>query len=263
MTTKKNNSKLKDFAKEMASSSIPVSYGTSGSFAKFTEIRGKIEHLIQNNTIDYNDFDKCISQINPIGDRNEFLYTIASIGLKTMIDDCIVSSNVEALRNFPKTSIENSILNYRKQGLEILQLDDNTVKITQKKIINGYILNRKELVDRAKEIFPNSKILPVRYSLDVAEINPVWIQEKMKEFGLTANDLVSQIALDKSSLSLFFSGERKMNKSVKALFFYYFLTFELNRDFREYINSQVNDNEEHSLIKYSISNCDLDEQALK
>jgi len=55
----------------------------------------------------------------------------------------------------------------------------------------------------------------------------------MKNIGLNANDLVSQIALDKSSLSLFLSGERKMNKSVKALFYYYFLTYELNKDFRE------------------------------
>ncbi|KPE49779.1 hypothetical protein AOB46_18650 [Chryseobacterium indologenes] len=78
---------------------------------------------------------------------------------------------------------------------------------------------------------------PVRYSLNVSEISIDWIQDKMKEFGLNTNDLVSQLALDKSSISLFFSRERKMNKSVKALFFYYFLTYELNRDFRDFLNA--------------------------
>ncbi|AZA93059.1 Uncharacterised protein [Chryseobacterium nakagawai] len=125
-----------------------------------------------------------------------------------------------------------SIQNYKKVGIDIEILNDNTVRIVQSRIINGYILNKKELIERAKEIFPGAKIQPIRYSLDVSLVTPEWIQYKMKEFGLNTNDLVSQVALDKSSLSLFFSGERKLNKSVKALFFYYFLTYELNRDFR-------------------------------
>ncbi|WP_327984392.1 hypothetical protein [Bergeyella porcorum] len=86
----------------------------------------------------------------------------------------------------------------------------------------------------AREVFPEPefKIKPVVFSLNVNTINEVWISEKMKEFGIKVNDLEKQIAIDKSSLSLFLSGKRKMNKSVKALFYYYFLTYELNRDFR-------------------------------
>jgi hypothetical protein len=72
----------------------------------------------------------------------------------------------------------------------------------------------------------------VRYSLDVSVIDVIYIKSKIKEIGLNVNDLAAQTAIDKSSLSLFLSGERKMNKSVKALFFYYFLTYELNKDFR-------------------------------
>lgn len=131
-----------------------------------------------------------------------------------------------------------SIQNYKKIGIDIEVLNENTVKIVQSRIINGYILNKKELIDRAKEVFPGWKIQPVRYSLDVSDISLQWIQDKMKEFGLNTNDLVSQLALDKSTLSLIFSGERKMNKSVKALFFYYFLTYELNRDFRDFENKK-------------------------
>ncbi len=126
-----------------------------------------------------------------------------------------------------------AIRNLKMVGIEIEIIDALNLKIIQRSIYNGYILTKKELVDRAKKIFPEMIIKPIRFSLDVGEIDCDWIKNKMKNIGLNANDLVSQIALDKSSLSLFLSGERKMNKSVKALFYYYFLTYELNKDFRE------------------------------
>lgn len=129
--------------------------------------------------------------------------------------------------------IQKGIANYSKAGIEIKQ-DDDIVIITQKKLINGYILNQKQLHQRARELFPDPKIKikPVVFSLDVNDIDEAWINDKMQEFGIKVSDLEKQIALDKSSLSLFLSGKRKMNKSVKALFYYYFLTYELNRDFR-------------------------------
>ena len=130
-----------------------------------------------------------------------------------------------------------AVRNLKMVGIEICFLDDQHLKITQKELYNGFILTKNELVDRAKKIFPEYTVKPVRFSLDVSSIDLDWIKTKMKEIGVSTNDLVSQLAIDKSSLSLFLSGERKMNKSVKALFYYYFLTYELNRDFRE--NMQV------------------------
>lgn len=125
-----------------------------------------------------------------------------------------------------------SISNYRRMGIDIDLLDDDTVKITQSRLKNGYILNQKELVTRAKEVFPDAKIIPVVFSLDVDSITVDWIENKMEEFGIKRNDLIKQLAIDKSSLSLFLSGNRKMDKSQKAAFYFYFLTYELNRDFR-------------------------------
>ncbi len=55
----------------------------------------------------------------------------------------------------------------------------------------------------------------------------------MKEFGIRRKDLIKQLAIDKSSLSLYLSGKRKMDKSLKAAFFYYFMNYEINRDLRE------------------------------
>lgn len=125
-----------------------------------------------------------------------------------------------------------AVRNLKMVGIEIEFLDDRHLRITQKELYNGFILTKNELVDRAKSIFPDYIVKPVRYSLDVSIIDVPWIESKMKEIGLSTNDLVSQIAIDKSSLSLMLSGERKMNKSVKALFYYYFLTYELNRNLR-------------------------------
>lgn len=89
--------------------------------------------------------------------------------------------------------------------------------------------------ERAREVFPDAKILPVVYSLQVDNISIDWVESKMEEFGIKRNDLIKQLAIDKSSLSEMFSGNRGLTKSMKATFFYYFLTYELNRDLRESI----------------------------
>ena len=77
----------------------------------------------------------------------------------------------------------------------------------------------------------------VVYSLNVDDITIDWIESKMQEFGIKRNDLIKQLAIDRSSLSLILSGKRELSKPMRATFFYYFLTYELNRDFREYINA--------------------------
>ncbi|MDM8174809.1 hypothetical protein QT327_10650 [Olivibacter sp. 47] len=126
-----------------------------------------------------------------------------------------------------------SISNYKRMGIEIEVLDEKTVKITQSRLLNGFILNQKQLVERAKEIFPEHNIVPVVHSIDVDLIDLGWIEGRMKEFGIKRNDLIKQLAIDKSTLSSMFSGDRGLTKSQRAAFFFYFLTYELNRDFRE------------------------------
>lgn len=138
--------------------------------------------------------------------------------------------------------INNSISTYAVAGLnvEVIDFDGLTASIiiSQSSLINGYILNNKELHDRAKEIFSGIdrikfKIIPSVFSLNVDNITIPWIENKMEEFGINRKDLVKQLAIDKSSLSLILSGNRELSKPMRATFFYYFLTYELNRDFRE------------------------------
>ena len=127
---------------------------------------------------------------------------------------------------------------YRSVGIYTEVLESSAegiptkVKITQAHLYNGYILNQKQLVDRAKTLFGDVKVVPVVFSLDISFITTEWLGAKMIEFGVKRSDLIKQLAVDKSSLSLYLNGKVKMNKLVKSAFYYYFLTYELNRDFR-------------------------------
>ncbi len=149
-------------------------------------------------------------------------------------------------------AVIRSFQNYRRAGIRIEIIDGSLedgeikVKITQERLINGYILNQQQLIERVGEIFkdvitPNVfllvHVIPVVYSLDVNEIDISWIESRMDEFGVQRKDLIKQLAIDKSSLSLILSGKRELSKPMRALFFYYFLSYELNRDLRQELSS--------------------------
>ena len=154
----------------------------------------------------------------------------------------IINTNSLPIPEAVLNSINASISSYAASGIEVEVVDFNgctiSIIISQSKLINGYILNNKELHNRAKEIFTGVnalqlKIIPSVFSLNVDDITIGWIEMKMQEFGINRKDLVKQLAIDKSSLSLILSGNRELSKPMRATFFYYFLTYELNRDFRE------------------------------
>lgn len=137
--------------------------------------------------------------------------------------------------------IARSIANYAAAGIDIAitELNGNTITVVieQARLLNGFILNNKQLYDRAKEVFKDSgfkvKVKPSVFSLNVESVNVRWIEGKLQEFGISRNDLIKQLAIDKASLSKILSGTRELSKPVRATFFYYFLTYELNRDLRQ------------------------------
>lgn len=129
-----------------------------------------------------------------------------------------------------------AIQNYRERGFEIKYIKPDKIKITQQNLLNGYLLNQKQLVKKAKDIFPDKKIIPVVYSLDTSNITIEWIKSKMLEFGIKNKDLIKQLAIDKLSLNLYLSGKKKINRTQLAAFYFYFLTYELNRNLREHLN---------------------------
>jgi len=137
--------------------------------------------------------------------------------------------------------MEQSIATYKKYGIHIeAALDVNgalEVKVEQKRVINGYILTNKQLYDRAKEVFTDFKgtrhIKPIVFKFDHSEIDAAWINNRMKKLGINRNDLLNQLQFDKETLSLILNGKRGLTRLMKAAFFYYFLTFELNRELRD------------------------------
>ena len=130
-----------------------------------------------------------------------------------------------------KAAVQRSVSNYARMGIDIEVLEINDcefkVKIAQNRLLNGFIMNQKQLIERAKEIFQptglNIKVIPMVYQLNVVHISALWINQKMEEFDIRRNDIIKQLAIDKSSLCLYLSGERKMNKLVKSAFYFYFL----------------------------------------
>jgi len=134
-----------------------------------------------------------------------------------------------------------SILNYRRYGgIDIEVLADNKVRISQNRLINGIILRQKDLLERARKIFPDKKIkiITVVYRLQLDDINEEWIFAKMDELGIKRNDLLKQMAVDKSYLSLLFSDKSNkwkinLTRAMKTAFFYFFLSCELGRDLLE------------------------------
>tara|TARA_Y100001963_G_scaffold157617_1_gene254318 strand:+ start:191 stop:604 length:414 start_codon:yes stop_codon:yes gene_type:complete len=133
------------------------------------------------------------------------------------------------------TSQRQSISNYKRIGIDIEVLDEGKLKITQTRLINGYLLNQKQLTERAWEVFPNWRVIPIVFSLDVHDINIDWIKNKMETYGIKRKDLIKQLAMDKTYVSRLFSKNIELSNPMKASFYYYFLTYELNRDLRAQI----------------------------
>lgn len=127
--------------------------------------------------------------------------------------------------------------------IDILSLEDNvlTVRVEQVDLKNGWILNQDELSYRAKQIFkemPQYKVhyIPLTFQPKFESITKEWISNKMKEFGLKQTDIVKHFGLDKGTVSSLLKGEaRSLTRFQKSAFYFYFLNFEINKNFREYM----------------------------
>jgi len=145
-----------------------------------------------------------------------------------------------------RSELSRSISLYLASGIviDILEVEnDKSIKvlIQQKELKNGLILNQKQLIERCKKVFEPTglsiKVVPVVYSFNTDVVTVEWIENKMHEYGIKRNDLIGQLALSKSYLSRLFSKDSSpssvsLSKPMKALFFYYFLTYQLNNDLR-------------------------------
>ncbi|GAB2553287.1 hypothetical protein [Amycolatopsis magusensis] len=130
--------------------------------------------------------------------------------------------------------------------VDVLEIDGKTirVRVEQAELKNNFLLNQSQLVSRAGAIFsPLGKryrlyFVPVTYAPDLDSVTSGWIEGRMLELGLKRKDVMKQMGIDKATLSEMFSGRKNLTKFHKAAFYYYLLTYEINRDVREIMNEK-------------------------
>lgn len=146
---------------------------------------------------------------------------------------------------------------YTGISINITEVKDSNVKVSVEQISmrSGWILNRKELVERADDVLKSIKDqFKIKYNVllyksDFSEITKPWIKSKMKKFGLNQSDVCANLGLDKGTLSDILSPKsvRTLTRFQKSTFYFYFTNFELNKNFREYIKELERYNSEKIL----------------
>lgn len=123
----------------------------------------------------------------------------------------------------------------------VLSFENNIIRlrIEQKVLKNGFILNQTQLVARGVTVLAPLEnkykihFVPLTYRPDFKSIDHNWIIIRMNEFNLRAKDISKQLAITKSDFSLILTGKNILTDFQKSAFYYYFLQFDIKRNFRE------------------------------
>ena len=146
----------------------------------------------------------------------------------------LIPTNKDSLKR-----IREMINQYKRFGkIDIRVIDVNPgeiiVKATQESLINDRVLTKKELIERAKELFKGEipddikvHVRPVVYPV-FNDIDRHYISNKMDEFGLKAKYLCRLLGIDKTSISRILNGTQPMTKWHKAAFYYLFQILSIN-----------------------------------
>ncbi len=148
--------------------------------------------------------------------------------------------NIEAETAAAISTSRDKLLAFLGIKVDILEVVGTTlrVRVEQAELKNNWLLNQRELTKRAATVFsPISgkyklHYVALTYAPNFENIEAAWIKNKMAEFGLSRNDVIKQMEIDKSTLSEMLSGNKPLTKFHKAAFYYYILTYEINRDIR-------------------------------
>jgi len=121
--------------------------------------------------------------------------------------------------------------------IEVVSFGDNrlVVRIEQKELVNGKFLNKKELIDRTRDMFKGEipddwKLIvsPVDYNpQDIESISANWITRRMNDLGIKAKHICKSTGIDKSTISSMLAGEKELTKWHKTAFYYFFKYYEV------------------------------------
>jgi hypothetical protein len=116
--------------------------------------------------------------------------------------------------------------------MDIVSFNENRliVRVEQKETGGDRFLNRKELIERTREMFKDE--IPSDWKLivssvdsnieDIDSISPEWITRRMKNLGIKAKNICKSIGIDKSTVSSILNGDKELTKWHKAAFYYFF-----------------------------------------
>lgn len=138
-------------------------------------------------------------------------------------------SSVIFFKYFCGMNVEERQIKMSQMGVEFEPIDEKTIKVTQKRVTNGYILNRKELLAYGKDLFPKAKIIADVYEIPTEQITPDWVKTQMDELGIRRVDIIKHLNIGSSLASLYLTGKRPIKNNIRHALFFYFLTFRINR----------------------------------
>lgn len=135
-----------------------------------------------------------------------------------------------------KIKIQEIVKMYKRFGkiyIDILDVivDEVYVSVEQKEEVNGKMLNAKELINRAKELF--KKTLPAFYKVrirpivkpELDKIDSRWISLRMKQYKLQPKNLVRFFNIDKSTISRDIQKDN-LTRYQRVAFYYFFKNLE-------------------------------------
>lgn len=116
---------------------------------------------------------------------------------------------------------------------KIIKYDGDLVaiRVSQEKNAAGAYHDVKRLVEIVREtfdrFFPGKEVHvnAVEYiQSPAADVTPKWINKMMLETETKLKDICNDTGLDKSNISPLVNGEKPLSQSMKAMFYYYFLS---------------------------------------
>jgi len=135
-------------------------------------------------------------------------------------------SNAKINKMKPSEEQKIKLISLQKEGIEFSFPDDETIVIKQKEIPQNRLFSNKQLYVLVKEIFPESKIIPVVFSLNLNIVTIEWVTKQMQLYGIKSKDLQRQLGFKKEIINNFLKSGSRLEPTEKAALFYYFLTFE-------------------------------------
>ncbi|MCX2741517.1 hypothetical protein [Pontibacter anaerobius] len=133
--------------------------------------------------------------------------------------------------------------------VDILEVGPEIIKVrvVQRELKNGYLLNQRQLVGRAANVVAplmdgphRIHFYPLTYKPDFSIVTAGWLQEKLAAFKLSRNDLAKQTNLDKTAIGRMLKGYEQPTPPQQAALYYYFLLHEVNHHIREFLDSDDN-----------------------